>query len=251
MTRRSEVRISRGTFHQHSVVKRSIGKQIIFPTFSNPGKKSWNKRKEKVHYSKENTVNCLCIGLNIQGLNPSPNSKSGWKIQKLREEIDLLQENNFHIPFVALVETWLRPEIADAQININGFNIFRQDRDKVQHGGVLLYINNKISIDNSSYYNDDQCSAVICVSKKSKCIICNVYRPPTTTDSSFSNLLNFIRNFIQLYNVLDKLQLFIFGDFNLPNFCWDNFGKSTCSIPTGFLMLFFKHLWKIIFYPNM
>ena len=90
-----------------------------------------------------------------------------------------------------------------------------------------------MSIHNYSFYNDDQCSAVICVSKKSKCIICNVYRPPTTTDSSFSNLLNFIRNFIQLYNVLDKFQLFIFGDFNLPNFCWDDFGKSTCSIPTG------------------
>ena len=116
-----------------------------------------------MHFSKENTVNCICIGFNVQGLNPSPKSKSGWKIPRLREEIQSLQEKNFHIPFVALVETWLRPEIADAQINIDGFNIFRQDRDKVQHGGVLLYINNKISIDNSAFYNDDQCSAVIYV----------------------------------------------------------------------------------------
>ena len=73
----------------------------------------------------------------------------------MREEISSLQHQKFFIPFVAIVESWLRPEIADAQINITGFNVFRQDREKTLHGGVLLYINDKLVVDKYDTFNDD------------------------------------------------------------------------------------------------
>ncbi len=85
---------------------------------------SKNNRKKEFWKSSHHSVNLICIGLNIQGLNPSPRSKSGWKIPRLREEIDFLKENNFSIPFIAIVESWLKPETNDAQINIDGFKIF-------------------------------------------------------------------------------------------------------------------------------
>ena len=85
--------------------------------------------------------------MNIQGISPSSRSNSRWKLPKFREEVASLRNNNFNIPFIALTESWLKPEITEAQLTIEGFNIFRCDREKSQHGGVLLYINNNIIID--------------------------------------------------------------------------------------------------------
>ena len=82
-------------------------------------------------------MNSICIGLNIQGFNPSPNSKSGWKLPKMREEISSLQKNNYFIPFVAIVESWLRPEIADAQINITGFFSTGQRKNSTRWSPVV------------------------------------------------------------------------------------------------------------------
>lgn len=69
-------------------------------------KVSLNNSKNKKSYKLSgHSVNLICIGLNIQGLNPSPRSKSGWKIPRLREEIDFLKDKSFSIPFIALVES--------------------------------------------------------------------------------------------------------------------------------------------------
>ena len=101
----------------------------------------------------------------------------------------------------------------------------------MQHGGVLLYVNNKIVVDISDNYNDDQCGAVICVSKLSKLIICNIYRPPAASPDSFSSLLNFINSFLSLHNPLNKLHVAVFGDFNLPKFCWSHSGRLVSTFP--------------------
>ena len=60
----------------------------------------------------------------------------------------------------------------------------------------------------------------MCLSTKSNCIIACVYRPPNTDIESFSNLLGFISTFIDTHNKLDKLQIFLFGDFNFPQINW-------------------------------
>ena len=160
--------------------------------------------------------------MNIQGFNPSPRSRSGWKLPKLKEEINSLLEKKFNVPFVGIVESWLKPEIMDTEINILNYNIFRCDRKKSQHGGVLLYVHQNIIINNFFFYDDDECSAVICISKLSKCMISCLYRPPTASPESFSNLLNFYNNFFSMHNTANKLQSYIFGDFNLPKFSWNS-----------------------------
>ena len=96
----------------------------------------------------------VCIGLNIQGYNPSPSSKSGWKLPRMREYVTELQENHFFVPFVALVETWLCPEVDNAQIAITDFNIFRQDRIRKKHGGALLYINKNGILEKGVFFKD-------------------------------------------------------------------------------------------------
>ena len=61
---------------------------------------------------------------------------------------------------------------------------------------------------------------MICLSTRLNCIISCIYRPPNTDKLSFLNLLNFINNFINTHNQLDKRQVFIFGDFNFPKLNW-------------------------------
>ena len=97
----------------------------------------------------------------------------------------------YNIPFVALTETWLKNQITDAEININNYNVYRADREKSPHGGVLLYIHDKIAINNYLTYDDNISHGVICLSKTHKCVIICIYHPPTTELESFSNLLTF------------------------------------------------------------
>lgn len=171
---------------------------------------------------RKNKVNCICFGLNIQGANPSARSKSFWKIPRIKEELSTLNKQKIAVPFVALAETWLKNEITDAEIKIPGYAIFRSDRAATPHGGVLLYVHQKIPIINFSCYDDNICQSVICFSKVNKCIIGVLYRPPTCSFQSFSNLLDFLNKFILEFNSTNNCYVYIFGDFNLPKFNWSD-----------------------------
>ena len=164
-------------------------------------------------------------------MSPSIRSKSFWKHKKLCEKVEELKNNNFTVSFLAIAETWLKSYISDAQLFMQDYNIFRCDRNDSEHGGVLLYIHNSIHIDTFSCFDDDICNAVICVSTSSKCIISCIYRPPTASVDSFSNLLNFIDNFINLHNKLDKFKSFLFGDFNFPQLNWKDCELQNYSSP--------------------
>ncbi len=50
--------------------------------------------------------------------------------------VDTLQP---HI--ICIVETWLSSDIADNEISISGFQLFRHDRNR-HGGGVLTYVSN-------------------------------------------------------------------------------------------------------------
>ena len=161
-------------------------------------------------------VSSVCLCLNIQGMKPSPNSRSFWKLPKLKEEITFLNKKHLNVPFVAVAESWLKPEVTDVELTIPDYNIYRSDRIKSSRGGVILYVHQNIIIDNFSIFDDDVCQGVICLSSLSKCIIACVYRPPTASPSSFSSLLLFLNNFILQHNSSNTNTLLTFGDFNLP-----------------------------------
>ena len=176
-------------------------------------------------------ITSICLGLNIQGINPSANSKSSWKLPRLKDEILTLNKNNYSVPFVAIAETWLKDVITEAEITIENYNVYCADRLKYPHGGVLLYIHQKIMINEYSTFDDDICQGVFCYSKIFKCLIGCIYRPPTSGPESFSKLINFLNNFIAEFNPNNQANVFIFGDFNLPKVDWKIpfLNSSTCS----------------------
>ena len=110
-----------------------------------------------------NSCHSACICLNIQGMNPSLRSKSSYKLQYLMEKVDYFKQNNILVSFLAIVESWLKDHVTDAQLHIPDYNIYRCDRSVSKNGGALLYIHNSITIDNFSLFEYDICSAVVCL----------------------------------------------------------------------------------------
>ena len=163
-------------------------------------------------------------------MTPSPRSRSFSKLFKLKEEVDKLLKSGVTVPFIAVTESWLKDHIHDTQIGINDYNVFRSDRKVSKNGGVALYLHRTIVVTEISYFDDDNCEGVICFCKNVKYIIACIYRPPHLNEVSFSNLLQFMMDFINSHNPLNKYQIIIFGDFNFPNICWNTLSFSSDAI---------------------
>ena len=53
----------------------------------------------------------------------------------------------FGYKIIAVTESWTTPEINDCELGLEGFVLFRKDRNEIKHGkggGVLLYVSNDI-----------------------------------------------------------------------------------------------------------
>ena len=63
-------------------------------------------------------------------------------IRSLRQKVDelrLLVSACSNLHDIALIETWLSPDITDNEIAIDGFKVFRKDRNG-NRGGVAVYV---------------------------------------------------------------------------------------------------------------
>ena len=67
---------------------------------------------------------------------------------------NVVRRENFK--FVNLVETWLRNDIHDTVIDIQGYNPFRRDRINGQHGDVSICIRDQINCESINDLHDDQ-----------------------------------------------------------------------------------------------
>ena len=45
---------------------------------------------------------------------------------------------------IAVTETWLHADVADSELCLLGYNLYRQDRMASRYGGVMLYVRNTI-----------------------------------------------------------------------------------------------------------
>ena len=66
-------------------------------------------------------------------------------VPKVLEVEEFLLRNNVDIGFIT--ETWLKDEISDSVVEIQGYKIVRGDRLTHQHGGVCVYIKNGLKFE--------------------------------------------------------------------------------------------------------
>ena len=147
---------------------------------------------------------------------PNANSASSYKLQYFVENY----VNRNPILYIAITESWLKPYIQDAQIEIKGFNIIRADRQNRERGGSLLYINSNLPFFNEQTYDNDMCEVALCTIPNIKMIVCCFYRPPDATEESFRLAIRFVETYITRTADYESYEIQILGDFNLPNIQW-------------------------------
>ena len=104
---------------------------------------------------------------NIRGLLLASNKT---KIDYIRDMV--IEENIFA---VEMTETWLKPHIKDAEVEIKGFRMYRSDRVGPVHGGVCIYIRNDVSAALVSRVSTDNVDGLVIKIKEIKTILCAIY----------------------------------------------------------------------------
>jgi len=117
---------------------------------------------------------------------------------------------------IALTETWW-DEFHDWSVAINGYRLFRRDRQAKRGGGLALYIKKSIQCEELSLKNSDEQVESLWVrdrGNKGNLVVGVCYTPPDQgepTDEAF---------LLQLQEALRSQSLVLLGDFSHPDTCW-------------------------------
>ena len=74
---------------------------------------------------------------NIRGIYPKCNRT------KMDTLADMAKVNYLNI--IILTESHLKPEIGDSEVRVNGFNVYRSDREGKSHGGVMISVRDSLN----------------------------------------------------------------------------------------------------------
>ena len=151
--------------------------------------------------------------MNIQGL-----------IHKVDEVNILLNDNDIDV--LCINETWLKSDNDDSEIEIDGYNAYRLDRQNGKiRGGVLCYVKNTIlSKQNDDLYDNDIEGIFIEINltNTKPILVGSIYRPPDCTVDFLDNLDDIFKKCNNLYD-----DVYILGDFNLDQVKAGNLKKVT------------------------
>ena len=119
---------------------------------------------------------------------------------------------------MSITETWLKGYITDSQVQIPDYNVYRADRSAIRKGGALLFVHNTLTVSRESYSDDSVCQCALLNIDSLNTVVASVYRPPGTKLSSFKKVLMSIQAYLDDSGNHD---VYITGDFNLPNIDWE------------------------------
>ena len=148
---------------------------------------------------------------NTQGL-VTKNSKVGIEMMKEYANNDKILAMNF-------TETWYDKTIQE-DVNIEGYNIFRCDREKTIRGGVAIYLHEKVEAEKICEISHNRCEMVAINIPELQTINIVVYRPPGTKYIVFDKILDEIE---KIYRNTQKPEptIILSGDFNFPFVKWN------------------------------
>jgi hypothetical protein len=139
---------------------------------------------------------------------------------KINELKILITEYNPDI--IGVVETWLKDDIQDSEIMIDGYSFIRIDRrndQKVKGGGVLVYIKDELSFINiTEKYcpNIDHIWVKVYDKSFSTVIVGVFYRPPDCSEDQ----LRFLLDVFSRYKTANTI---VVGDFNYGDINWKKY----------------------------
>jgi len=160
-----------------------------------------NTSQKSTNILTTNDLNIVCLFTNAQSI-----------VKKLAE----LQANVYqHSPeIIGIAETWCTNEVGNAELHLQGYDLFRNDRVCGVGGGVMLYVRSDLSAIPCSTLNDvgfdNSTWRILPLSDNEKLLIGVVYRSPSSPLENNHKLLY-------------PLLLTISTDFNLPSINWSEY----------------------------
>jgi hypothetical protein len=117
-----------------------------------------------------------------------------------------------------------RFEVTDAEIQIEGYNIFRSSQAKEARGSIIYVNENLPTTVIPTKTTNKECLAVeIQVDNKQALLLALLYRSPSNTDEANNSTIDWVNEITKLKH--DNFLLL--GDFNIPAINWQNY---SCSI---------------------
>ena len=134
---------------------------------------------------------------------------------------DMLELNNSL--GIGLTETWLCEDIGNAEIQIEGFSVFRSDRSHRTRGGVAAYFRSDLLCKSTLSYSNGVCEALLVKCRKLDIVFGVLYRPPNTTVEELRQCVNVVEEEIDLIQAHgDYRTVVLMGDFNFPSLKWED-----------------------------
>ena len=129
-------------------------------------------------------------------------------LQKLPQIEILLSGSN--LDFLGISETWLNATVCSDILNIEGYDVFRKDRqDGRKGGGVLLFMKSTLTVTAMELATPLECVGVeVRLSPEMSFNVINVYRPPDANQE-------FYLHFEELLKAVADKESIILGDFNV------------------------------------
>ena len=153
-----------------------------------------------------------CSALNQKGL-----KIAHLNVRSLPRHFDefkiLMHDNPFDV--ICLTETWLNSTWTDSELELNGYNLVRDDRvDSQRGGGTAIYYATKLNACQRTNLLRPDIEATwleILLPNRKKLLVGSIYRPPNMTYNNFK---------VGLENTLEDIssggnELLLLGDFNL------------------------------------
>lgn len=170
----------------------------------NPGPASVDNLADSLSEVSDSSLAALNSHLSILHLN----------VQSLLPKLDILSCEAEAYDILVFTESWLKPNISDADIEIVNFHQpFRKDRSNRLGGGVVIYARDSLACRRRYDIEINGLEAVwVELRIKSKQILIGgIYRPPDSNDNYFNLLLESMDRAVNT-NIID---IIILGDFNL------------------------------------
>ena len=149
------------------------------------------------------------IFTNIQGLRHLNNNKVPF-IGGLLKKTGAL--------FAAFTETHSR-KCLDSELWIDGYNLFRSERELRECGGCCLYTHESLICSEVLKSTNDMVELLIVKVENMNLIIIVLYRPPNALLQKFEQQLNKIEEYLKSIN-RPSPNIMLLGDFNFPHLQW-------------------------------
>ena len=136
--------------------------------------------------------------------------------------------------------------VQSGEVAIQGYSLYRTDRDGRTRGGSCIYIRSNIPANPILQYSNGMVETTVIKVPIWNMVIGAIYRPPNTTIDKWKDALNRISTVIEnVQNSTDCQEVILAGDMNFADTIWEdmnggvNSGNNQSSEILGIMNKFF------------